>query len=110
MSHKLTRLEIRRLVQCLESFENVSTAKLLVCDINRSMTVDARAGLLRYLLSLGECLIVKHVCMATLFTEVFRKRVAGPHHFQPWVFFETRLRHDGTRIGLRRCAWLCLAA
>ena len=54
------------------------------------MTVDACAGLLRNLLAFGERLILQHIRVTAFFPEVFRKRITGPHDFQPRIFFESR--------------------
>src|SRR5215213_654914 len=110
MSDGFTSFEIRHLVQCLEAFDNVAAAELLVCDIRRGMTVDARAGLFRNLLTLGERLIIEHIRMTAFFPEIFRKRISRPDDLQARILFEARLRDYRTRIGLRGRAWLRFAA
>ena len=94
----------------LEAFDEIAVARLLVGHVDRSVALNARAGLLDHLLALGEGLVVEHVSVAALLAKILGKRVTGPHHLQTRVFFDLRLRDDRARIGLRRRARLGFAA
>src|SRR5690606_39494126 len=92
-----------------ESADQVAVARAHVGHVDRGVAVDARAGLGRDPLPLGEGLVFEHVGVAAFLAEVVREGVAGPEFAEPRVLLQARLRDGGARVGLGRCAWERLA-
>ena len=84
----------------LEALDQIAVPRLLVRHIDGRMTVDAGTGLLELLDTLGERLVLEHVRVSALRSEVHRERVAGPHRLQPRILLEARLRHRRAGIFL----------
>ena len=83
----------------LEALDQVAVSGLLVRHVDRRVTVDAGARLLEVLHALGVGLVLEHVRVTALLTEIGGERVARPHRLQPGIFFEARLRDDRSRVG-----------
>src|SRR5262245_783019 len=91
---RLPGFRVGYLVVMLEALDQIAVARFLVRHIDGRMTVNAGAGLLELLDTLRERLILEHVRVSALRSEVDRKRVAGPHCLQSRILLEARLR-DG---------------
>jgi hypothetical protein len=88
VTSQLASFEERQLIQFLEAFDEIAVTRLLVGYVDRSVAVDARAGLFDHLLAFGEGLVVEHVRMPALLAKVFGKRVTRPHRLQARIFFD----------------------
>ena len=110
MGDQLARFGVRHLVHLLEALDEIAVPRFLIGYIDRSVALNAGAGLFGDLLALGEHLVVEHVGVAALLAKIFGKRVAGPHRLQARIFLDLRLRDDRARIGLGRRARLGFAA
>ena len=65
-----------------EAFDQVSAAGALVRNVDRGVTMETGAGLLREMLARREFLVGEHVRMSTLLAKVRGERVARPDLFQ----------------------------
>jgi hypothetical protein len=110
MRHQLARLAVGHGVDRVEALLQISATGRRIRRHHGGVAVEAGPRLLHHLLALGVDLIIQHVGVAPLLTEVHREGVASPHADQPRIFSEPRLRDHGARICVGGRAWHRLAA